>query len=281
MASQASLLLQKQLKDVEIAIYPDGRVCISILHPPGDDPKGYKLASERWTPVHTNKDAGYVENQQQNIADAIDLLPRLVTGIDVNIQIRRTADFEFTRSNVLLLRNNLKLNPDIAEVAREKLLSLAAERLIDSNSNVNVRVTFVISGYLHSCDLDIPLYHSWIVDPQEVVQLSFCLRVSTGGEEAGIRAGDCVGSSPKIKTLVQGKYYYRINPLGEGAKWHRTFGQEIYSPLLLACAGKDEKDDWMNSHVLAFSGIDYSYTLPNNIAIITLQELEDGRFSFG
>ncbi|XP_059644683.1 uncharacterized protein LOC132286374 [Cornus florida] len=45
--------------------------------------------------VH-NKDAGYVENQQQNIADAIDLLPRLATGIDVNIKFRRIDDFEFT-----------------------------------------------------------------------------------------------------------------------------------------------------------------------------------------
>lgn len=35
-----------------------------------------------------NKDVGYVENQQQNIADAIDLLPRLTTGIDVNIKFK-------------------------------------------------------------------------------------------------------------------------------------------------------------------------------------------------
>ncbi|KAG8054804.1 hypothetical protein GUJ93_ZPchr0001g32935 [Zizania palustris] len=34
-------------------VYPDGRVCISILHSPGEDPNGYELASERWTPVHT------------------------------------------------------------------------------------------------------------------------------------------------------------------------------------------------------------------------------------
>ncbi|XP_075514116.1 ubiquitin-conjugating enzyme E2 7-like isoform X3 [Primulina tabacum] len=34
-------------------VYPDGKVCISILHPPGDDPNGYELASERWSPVHT------------------------------------------------------------------------------------------------------------------------------------------------------------------------------------------------------------------------------------
>lgn len=35
------------------AVYPDGRVCISILHAPGDDPTGYESASERWLPVHT------------------------------------------------------------------------------------------------------------------------------------------------------------------------------------------------------------------------------------
>ncbi|CAL9029946.1 unnamed protein product [Prunus brigantina] len=67
-----------------------------------------------------NKDAGYVENQQQNIADAIDLLPRLATGIDVNIKFRRLiGDFEFT--------------PECA--------------IFDL--------------------LDIPLYHGWIVDPQD------------------------------------------------------------------------------------------------------------------
>ncbi|XP_010272598.1 PREDICTED: ubiquitin carboxyl-terminal hydrolase MINDY-1 isoform X1 [Nelumbo nucifera] len=66
-----------------------------------------------------NKDAGYVENQQQNIADAIDLLPRLATGIDVNIQFRRVGDFEFTRECAIF---------DL---------------------------------------LDIPLYHGWIVDPQD------------------------------------------------------------------------------------------------------------------
>ena len=34
-------------------VYPDGKVCISILHSPGDDPSGYELASERWSPIHT------------------------------------------------------------------------------------------------------------------------------------------------------------------------------------------------------------------------------------
>ncbi|KAK9121424.1 hypothetical protein Syun_019041 [Stephania yunnanensis] len=66
-----------------------------------------------------NVDAGFLENQQQNIADAIDLLPRLATGIDVNIKFRRIDDFEFTRECAIF---------DL---------------------------------------LDIPLYHGWIVDPQD------------------------------------------------------------------------------------------------------------------
>lgn len=44
-----------------------------------------------------DKDDGYLINKQQNIADAIDLLSRLATGIDVNVQFRKVNDFEFTR----------------------------------------------------------------------------------------------------------------------------------------------------------------------------------------
>jgi ubiquitin-conjugating enzyme E2 G1 len=34
-------------------IEKDGKVCISILHEPGDDRFGYEKASERWLPIHT------------------------------------------------------------------------------------------------------------------------------------------------------------------------------------------------------------------------------------
>lgn len=34
-------------------VYPDGRLCISILHPPGDDEVSGELASERWSPVQS------------------------------------------------------------------------------------------------------------------------------------------------------------------------------------------------------------------------------------
>ena len=32
-------------------IYEDGRLCISILHPPGDDEMSGELAAERWSPA--------------------------------------------------------------------------------------------------------------------------------------------------------------------------------------------------------------------------------------
>lgn len=36
-----------------ITVYPNGTVCISILHPPGDDPNHYEHASERWSPIQS------------------------------------------------------------------------------------------------------------------------------------------------------------------------------------------------------------------------------------
>nr|KAJ3420895.1 Ubiquitin-conjugating enzyme subunit [Polyrhizophydium stewartii] len=34
-------------------VYPDGTLCISILHPPGDDPMSGEKAEERWNPTQT------------------------------------------------------------------------------------------------------------------------------------------------------------------------------------------------------------------------------------
>lgn len=83
----------------------------------------------------------------------------------------------------------------------------------------------------------------------------------------------CVGDNCAGLT-IQGKFYVRIDPLGEGAKWRRSYGQEIYSPLLLAFTEQDG-DKSTNFQVPTFSAMDPSYSLPDNVAMITLQELED------
>uniref|UniRef100_A0A1D1YXN6 Protein FAM63A n=1 Tax=Anthurium amnicola TaxID=1678845 RepID=A0A1D1YXN6_9ARAE len=57
------------------------------------------LVAERLLDSNCNvegKDEGYIQNQQRNISDAIDLLPRLASGIDVNVLFRKINDFEFT-----------------------------------------------------------------------------------------------------------------------------------------------------------------------------------------
>ncbi|THU46057.1 hypothetical protein C4D60_Mb09t00950 [Musa balbisiana] len=81
--------------------------------------------------------------------------------------------------------------------------------------------------------------------------------------------GECAGLT------VQGKFYVKIDPLGEGSRWRRTFGQEIYSPLLVAFS-KEDGGNWTGSHTANFSAMDPSYSLPDNVALITLQALEDG-----
>lgn len=55
--------------------------------------------------------------------------------------------------NVLSLKNSLNLSPDFPEVSQEKLLSLVAERLIDSNTNTDVIAFIAVYSCLFSIDM--------------------------------------------------------------------------------------------------------------------------------
>ncbi|XP_026429937.1 alpha-mannosidase-like [Papaver somniferum] len=74
---------------------------------------------------------------------------------------------------------------------------------------------------------------------------------------------------------IRGNYYININKLGTGQRWRRTTGQEVYSPLLLAFT-HESIENWNASHVTKATTMDPSYVLPPNVALITLQELDDG-----
>ncbi|XP_021676963.2 alpha-mannosidase isoform X1 [Hevea brasiliensis] len=74
---------------------------------------------------------------------------------------------------------------------------------------------------------------------------------------------------------VRGNYYLCINQLGAGSVWRRTIGQEVYSPLLLAFTHEKE-ETWKASHLTKGTVMDSDYSLPSNVALITLQELDDG-----
>ena len=70
---------------------------------------------------------------------------------DQNPFVFLTVSPGFIVGNVLLLRNQLNLSPDISEVSQEKLLSLVADRLIDADSNVNVNTSFCSASWICSC----------------------------------------------------------------------------------------------------------------------------------
>lgn len=104
-----------------------------------------------------NKDAGYVENQQQNIADAIDLLPRLATGIDVNIKFRRLKLIFFSFCNCCYYYHSIGI----------MILTKDGACRIDDFEFTPECAIFDL--------LDIPLYHGWIVDPQVCFELTISL----------------------------------------------------------------------------------------------------------
>ncbi|KAK9948402.1 hypothetical protein M0R45_003981 [Rubus argutus] len=75
--------------------------------------------------------------------------------------------------------------------------------------------------------------------------------------------------------IVRGNYFMSINQVGEGARWRRKTGQEVYSPLVLAFT-HEKLGKWTASHLTKASTMDLNYSLPLNVALITLQELDDG-----
>ncbi|KAL6653701.1 hypothetical protein ACP70R_008625 [Stipagrostis hirtigluma subsp. patula] len=87
--------------------------------------------------------------------------------------------------------------------------------------------------------------------------------------EAVCVAQDCRG------LMARGTYYVNVEKLGHGAQWRRTFGQQVYSPFLLAFTHEDETS-WKSYSVAKASMMDANYSLPKNVAIITLQNLDDG-----
>lgn len=74
---------------------------------------------------------------------------------------------------------------------------------------------------------------------------------------------------------ARGTYYINVNKLGHGAHWRRTHGQKIYSPFLLGFAHEDESS-WKSYSIVKASMMNANYSLPDNVAIITLQSIDDG-----
>ncbi|KAI5057211.1 hypothetical protein GOP47_0027226 [Adiantum capillus-veneris] len=82
---------------------------------------------------------------------------------------------------------------------------------------------------------------------------------------------DCEGLT------VQGKLFLNVSPLKKGSRWRRSMGQQVYSPLHLSFTTMDPGESWTSTRSPFFSGMSDVYSLPENVALITLQELKDGQ----
>uniref|UniRef100_A0A803LR41 Alpha-mannosidase n=1 Tax=Chenopodium quinoa TaxID=63459 RepID=A0A803LR41_CHEQI len=164
------------------------------------------------------------------------------------------------------------------------------ERIRDYRSDWNLQVNQPVAGNYYPTNLGIYLHDdtnefsvlvdrsvggSSILDGQIELMLHRRL-LKDDGRGVAEALNETVCAQDKCMGLIaQGKFYFKIDRLGEGAKWRRSFGQQLYSPLLLAFSEQDD-DNWLNTHIPTFSGMDSSYSLPENVAMITLQELDDG-----
>ncbi|WVZ58030.1 hypothetical protein U9M48_008342 [Paspalum notatum var. saurae] len=100
------------------------------------------------------------------------------------------------------------------------------------------------------------------------------LRDDSKGVDEPLGEVICLDGSCKGLT-ARGTYYVKVDKAGLGAHWRRTYGQQVYSPYLLAFAHEDETS-WKSYNVAKASMMDVNYSLPDNVAIVTLQNLDDG-----
>jgi len=86
-------------------VYNDGRVCISILHAPGDDPTGYESRAERWSPV---------QSVEKILLSVVSLLAEPNDESPANVdaaKMWRENREEFNNKAVRLVRCTLNLPP--------------------------------------------------------------------------------------------------------------------------------------------------------------------------
>ncbi|CAK7336823.1 unnamed protein product [Dovyalis caffra] len=130
--------------------------------------------------------------------------------------------------------------------------------LEDNNSELSILVDRAMGGTsIADGQLELMLHRRLLHDDSRGVAEAL--------NETTCALDECTGLT------ILGKYYLRIDPLGEGGKWRRSYSQEIYSPFVLAFEELQDGEAWTNSHVATFSGMDPSYVLPDNVAILTLQ----------
>lgn len=85
-------------------VYKDGKVCISILHPPGEDALSGETPEERWLPIQT----------PQSILLSVSLLLNEPSGspanVDANVEYKKDRE-SFNKRAKILVEKSLKELP--------------------------------------------------------------------------------------------------------------------------------------------------------------------------
>ncbi|KAJ8435417.1 hypothetical protein Cgig2_001069 [Carnegiea gigantea] len=116
-----------------------------------------------------------------------------------------------------------------------------------------------------------PILHStiWIVRSKARSKENFILGLTC--LERVLNGGVCSVSRYTLRF-----YWHSASRYGNLQPSHSIFGSSIFLLILRSSSPMQDEDNWLNSNVPTFTGIDPSYSLPENVAMITLQELDDG-----
>ncbi|KAG6542998.1 hypothetical protein Mapa_015494 [Marchantia paleacea] len=108
-----------------------------------------------------------------------------------------------------------------------------------------------------------------IEDGSLEIMLHRCLMNDDGrGVGEALNEQVCVGQTCEGLT-VKGKYYISAMPKENASEWRRSFGQRVFSPLQLAFTKQLGK-------ISTFSALTGNFSLPANVALLTLQDLGGG-----
>ncbi|KAL2629535.1 hypothetical protein R1flu_014221 [Riccia fluitans] len=140
--------------------------------------------------------------------------------------------------------------------------------LSDKETDLSVLVDRALGGgSIKDGELEVMLHRRLLYDDLRGVSDILNETVCTGEPEV------CEGLT------VQGAYYLHASSKTEAPKWRRSYGQEILSPLQLAFTVLESGDANVGP-ALDFSLVASDYSLPPNVALITLQELEEDEILF-
>uniref|UniRef100_A0A6N2KXU6 Alpha-mannosidase n=1 Tax=Salix viminalis TaxID=40686 RepID=A0A6N2KXU6_SALVM len=171
--------------------------------------------------------------------------------------------------------NYYPLNLGIFMMDKKSELSVLVDRATGGASIEDGQLELMLHRFKTSNSYIIVFFNAQ--EHTKLILLSYTRRTlfddSRGVNEA-LDESVCIGDECEGLT-IRGNYYLCINQVGAGAAWRRTTGQEIYSPLIAAFT-QEKEETWKASHVATGTAMDPDYSLPLNVALITLQELDDG-----